>query len=260
MTTTTFATERRAAWTGRTALVLLLALMGMITGATSARATSPIAPVVPTDIAVVAPTLKPLKPHLVLTPRCDPAGLAYKVVVPNAGPGTLYLTQWRKAPNGAVKPLGVAQAGFVQSGTGHFQVRSTVIFQGQRVATIGWTDVTVKCAEPKVGIDAHPRCDAEPGFSYTIHVAHPPKGDLTYEAQWRRVGGALHSVEGAGGSIASGEGDFQVRAVVHTTGTTFYRSAFVDVTVDCPDEPGTTDPDPEPEPDQPRPATPTFTG
>ncbi|MBW3604809.1 MAG: hypothetical protein KY460_07855 [Actinobacteria bacterium] len=57
-------------------------------------------------------------------------------------------------------------------------------------------------------------------------------------------------MDGQAGTIPTGEGQFEVRGVLHDQGPGFYPTEFVDVTVDCHDDPV----------DPPIVVPPTFTG
>lgn len=104
--------------------------------------------------------------------------------------------------------------------------------------------------EPRVTIDASGVCNPHPGIVYAIDVQSPPGGALAYRAQWREPGGPVTTMDGQAGTISTGEGQFEVRGVLHYKGPGFYPTEFVAVTVDCPDDPV----------DPPIVVPPTFTG
>ena len=93
-------------------------------------------------------------------------------------------------------------------------------------------------AEPTVTIGVEPRCVPQPGIAYEISVDSPPPGALAYKAQWREPGGQVQTVDGQSGVLPTGEGDFEIRGVLHYQGPGFYPTDFVEVAVDCPDDPG----------------------
>jgi len=105
--------------------------------------------------------------------------------------------------------------------------------------------------EPTVTLEVAPHCAPEPGLTYAIEVVSPPQGALAYKAQWRGDDGVVHTVAGQSGTIATGEGAFEIRGMLHHQGPGFYATDFVDVVIDCADD----TPD-----DLPRPGTPNFTG
>jgi hypothetical protein len=119
--------------------------------------------------------------------------------------------------------------------------------------------------EPRVEVEAHPTCDPEPGFVYQVELLHGPIVPVTYRLQWRPAGAPGHTqVQDPGGLVATGNGEFEVRGVVHELNTpTSYYSDWQPVIVDCPgpDDGPTGDPVEIPEPDDDVvTATPTFTG
>ena len=198
----------------------------------------------------------PRVPELVLTPGCDPAGFGYGLDGPTLPKGSGVTIQWRKATVGPVHTVPTATEGFVASGQGHFNVRAVIFVDGRPVHRIDWTDVIVRCPTPRpeVTIDVAPTCDAGGGIDYQIHTESAPNGPLAYKAQWRALGGDIHTVEGQFGRIATGEGTFQIRGVLHHQGPGFFATDLVDVVVDCPDDV------PDVPEDTPRPGIPTFTG
>lgn len=109
--------------------------------------------------------------------------------------------------------------------------------------------------EPTVTIDVEPRCAPQPGVAYEIFVDSPPPGALAYNAQWREPAGQVQTVDGQSGVLPTGEGDFEIRGVLHHQGPGFYPTDFVEVAVDCPDpgDGGRSD-------DPPLVGTPNFTG
>jgi hypothetical protein len=111
--------------------------------------------------------------------------------------------------------------------------------------------------EPTVTIDVEPRCAPQPGVAYEISVDSPPPGALAYKAQWREPGGQVQTVDGQSGSIPTGEGEFEIRGVLHYQGPGFYPTDFVEVAVDCPGDPGAGDGRSD---DPPLVGTPNFTG
>lgn len=198
------------------------------------------------------------KPKFTLTAQCIPKpGFLYAAKWPSAPAGSTYLMQWREV-GGPVAAL-AGKSGFVPSGEGDFQARVLVLHLGNLVHAFGWTDVSVDCPDPEVTIDVTPHCDPEPGLAYEIAVQDPPEGNLAYKAQWREPGGAVQTVDGQSGTIASGEGTFEIRGVLHYQGPGFYATDWVTVVVDCPDDPGDEPGDDEPE-DAPVPGLPNFTG
>lgn len=192
-------------------------------------------------------------PSIVLTPGCDPVGFGFALSPAGLPKGAVLVLQWRAAPAGAVQTIPTTGAGFIESGEGDFQVRGTIVFKGQPVFRIDWTDVTVDCdtPEPAVTIDVAPHCEPEAGLTYDIEVVSPPDGPVAYKAQWRGDDGVVHTVDGQSGTIATGEGTFEIRGVLHHQGPGFYATDFVEVVIDCSDD----TPD-----DLPRPGTPNFTG
>lgn len=197
-----------------------------------------------------------LAPALLATPDCNPDGFYYKMVHTTAPEGSIYQAQWREAPNGPVKNAPFNQAsGFIASGQGDFQVRGVIVHQGEPFHSYDWKDVTVFCPGIKlppserteVTIDVAPQCDPTEGITYGIQVVDAPNGDQAHKAQWRELGGQVASVEGTNGTIATGQGTFEVRGVVYVQNQPgFFASDWTQVTVDCPDEPGD-DPGDEPE-------------
>lgn len=249
---------------GRSALLLLLTLLALLIDVAPAAAETPAAP---DDMVQLLP-----QPTIALKPSCNPDGFHFAIVYPNAPRGAIFVAQWREAPNGPVNTLGMnVKSGFVNSGQGDFQVRAIITLQGQPVHKFDWTNVTVFCpgmktpepVGPVVTIDVEPRCEPDPGIAYAITVESPPPGPLAYKAQWREENGPVQSVAGQNGVIATGEGDFEIRGVLYDQGPGFYATEFVDVTVDCADDPGDGGDDPGddlPPSDPPRPGRPTFTG
>jgi hypothetical protein len=276
----------------RPALLVLLSVLILLTSVAPASAAEPVggpgdlaqpqptpeppAPG-PDDLAQPQPTPEPpvpgpddlaqpqAQPQVKVTDSCNPDGFHYELVHPDAPNGAIYVAQWREVPDGAVHNLGIgSQSGFVNSGQGDFQVRGTIVVQGVPFHQFGWTDVTVFCpglkqpegGEPQVTIAVEPRCEPQIGIAYEIHVESPPQGALAYEAQWREPGGQVQTVDGQFGVIQTGEGDFEIRGVLHYQGPGFYPTDFVEVSVDCPADPGGGG---QPE-DPPLPGTPSFTG
>jgi hypothetical protein len=209
------------------------------------------------------------QPRIEVEPQCDPDGFHYDMIHPDAPANAMYLAQWREAPNGDHHNLPAGQkSGFVQSGTGDFQIRGVILVQGVPYHQYDWVDVTVFCpgltdvpkGDPAVTIDLEPRCDLDPaGVSYEIHVTSPPNGPTAYVAQWREGNGPVSSTAGPQGFLETGEGEFEVRGVLHHQGPGFYASEWTPVTVDCATE---VKPSGEVEPgdDDPRPGNPNFTG
>lgn len=224
--------------------------------------------------------LPELAPALVLSPDCNPDGFHYSMFHPDAPEGAVYAGEYREAPDGPIQALPFDQpSGFVASGEGDFQVRGVIVNQGQLVHGYDWTDVTVFCPDiqipppgrTEVTIDVDPVCEPDAGLDYAIEATNVPNEPVAYKAQWRELAGdVVHTVDGQAGSIATGEGTFEIRGVLHDQGPGFHASDWAEVTVDCTEEPGgepTPEPTPEDEPeggldpdDLPRPGTPTFTG
>jgi hypothetical protein len=180
----------------------------------------------------------PEPPSLELQPACDPAGFTYDVAG-DVPPGNVVTVAWREAPDGPIHDLGATTSGAVLSGEGSFDVRATMTSGGEVVHTIDWTSIDVECEtrRPQVIIDAFGVCAPHVGIHYEIDLLNPPDGDYVYEVQWRAQGGAFHTVEGQSGFIATGEGHFEVRGVVHHDEYGSWRSEIVEVTVDCHREP-----------------------
>lgn len=198
------------------------------------------------------------KPKFTLTAQCIPKpGFLYAAKWPSAPAGSTYIMQWREV-GGPIAALG-GKSGFVPSGEGDFQARVLVLHMGNLVHAFGWTDVSVDCPDPGVTIEVTSHCDPEPGLAYEIAVQDPPGGNLAYKAQWREPGGAVQTVDGQSGTIATGEGTFEIRGVLHHQGPGFYPTDWVTVVVDCPGDPGDEPGGDEPE-DAPVPGVPTFTG
>ncbi len=109
--------------------------------------------------------------------------------------------------------------------------------------------------DPTVTIAVGGVCEPHIGIVYEIDVDAPPDGSVAYKAQWREPGGPVHTVDGKSGLISTGEGDFEVRGVLHDEGPGFHATEFVAVHVAC-DDPGW----PEWPDDRPLPGTPNFTG
>lgn len=281
--TTTF--RRPTATAGRHVLLIVLVLLTALFAAVPAHGEAPGGP-------ATAPGDLTLAPALLVSPDCNPDGFHYKVVYPDAPDGSTYHVQWREAPAGPIVQLAPSNqtTGFVASGEGDFLVRAAIVSQGELIHAYPWKDVTVDCPDiklppnerTKVTIDVDPVCEPDAHLTYAIQVVDAPNGDQAHKAQWRELGGAVQSVEGANGTIPSGEGTFEVRGVLYVQGQQgFFASDWTQVTVDCPDEPGddpSDDPSDEPEPqdtptlepeggpqtgvqgDAPRLATPNFTG
>ena len=109
--------------------------------------------------------------------------------------------------------------------------------------------------KPKVHVAAEAVCDPTRGISYEITTQHAPDTMTGLEMQWMDKNGATSQSIGQSSTVPSGEGTFDVRALMHTT-TTFYASEWQEVVVDC-----TTDDGPRRvNPDAPRRVNPTFTG
>ena len=198
------------------------------------------------------------KPKFTLAPQCIPKpGFLYQAKWPSAPAGSAYLLQWREV-GGPIAALG-GTSGFVASGEGDFQARVLVVHQGDLVHAFGWADVSVDCPDPKVTIDVTPHCEPEPGLAYEIDVQDPPGGAIAFKAQWREQGGPVQTVDGQSGTIATGEGTFEFRGVLHYQGPGFYPTDWVTVVVDCPDDPGG-EPGGDEHEDAPVPGLPTFTG
>jgi hypothetical protein len=166
---------------------------------------------------------------------CDPAGFTYNVAG-DVLPDDVVTVQWREAPAGPVHDLGAATSGQVSSGNGSFEARALVVRSGELTHTIDWTPIIVRC-RPYVVIEAYGVCTPHVGILYEFDLLNPPDGDYVYEVQWRAQGGAFHTVEGQSGFIATGEGHFEVRGVVHHDEYGSWRSEIVEVTVDCHREP-----------------------
>jgi hypothetical protein len=166
---------------------------------------------------------------------CDPAGFTYNVAG-DVLPDDVVTVQWREAPAGPVHDLGAATSGQVSSGNGSFEARALVVRSGELTHTIDWTPIIVRC-RPYVVIEAYGVCTPHVGIHYEIDLLNPPDGDYVYEVQWRAQGGEFHTVEGQSGFIATGEGHFEVRGVVHHDEYGSWRSDTVDVVVDCHREP-----------------------
>lgn len=192
-------------------------------------------------------------PSLTLTPRCDPDGFAFSLNAKGLPQGTTLLLQWREVPGGAITTIPTTLAGFVPSGEGDFQARAVVLLNGRPILRTGWTDVTVDCEdpEPTVTIDVSPHCEPDAGLSYAIEVDSPPEGNIAFKAQWRGEDGQIHTVDGQSGTIATGEGVFEIRGVLHYQGPGFYATEFTEVVITCDDG--------EPV-DPPLTGTPNFTG
>lgn len=212
------------------------------------------------------------QPRLDLQDSCNPDGFSYDMHHPQADPNSLYLLQWReKGTNQNNNVQG--KSGFVPSGTGTFEARGAILWQGQLVHQYDWHEVTVFCPglkpggggggtddEPTVTIDLDEQCDPEAGFSYEITVTSPPQGNTAVELQWREApDGPVQKVDGDSGTVASGEGTFLARGVLHYQGPGFYASDFVEVVVDCTETPGGDPGDDDPD-DKPRRGNPNFTG
>ena len=126
--------------------------------------------------------------------------------------------------------------------------------------------VQAEQAAPTATIDPAPQCehDEGPGIAFESSLEPAPDGGpLIPLAEYRPAGGgATTTVPGDSGYLATGVGEFEVRAVflqppmvqkgvvnpvVHPGGT--YVSDWVPVTVDCVDPEPEPDPDPDPEPE-----------
>lgn len=290
MATPTTATLARTSRTTRHLLVFVVTLLAALLAAPAIAL--PLAQ--PTDGPTPPPDDGPddvlqIAPQLLVAPDCNPDGFHYKAILPEADEGAVYHGEWREAPAGPVQALPPGQtAGFVPSGEGDFQVRGTYVSQDVVVHHFDWKDVTVDCPElqlppngrTEVTIDADPLCAPDTGISYAIEATGVPNVNIAYEAQYRELGGQVQSVDGQAGTIAVGEGTYEIRGLLHLQGNGFHASDWAEVTVDCPDDPGDDPEDqPEDEPqdqpedqpqdepetgvdpdDVPRPATPTFTG
>ena len=100
--------------------------------------------------------------------------------------------------------------------------------------------------KPKVAVAAAAVCDPSRGISYEITTQHAPDNMTGLEMQWKDKNGATSQSLGQSGTVPSGEGVFDVRALMHTT-KGFYASGWQEVVVDC-------------SVDRPRRDHPTFTG
>lgn len=100
--------------------------------------------------------------------------------------------------------------------------------------------------DPKVFIDAASSCKGAFGIAYSITTHHAPANTTGVEMQWMDENGATSQSLAQQATVPSGEGVFEVRALLHTT-TGFYASDWQQVVVDC-------------APDLPLRATPDFTG
>ncbi|MEV8273574.1 hypothetical protein [Microbacterium sp. NPDC077184] len=86
--------------------------------------------------------------------------------------------------------------------------------------------------DPKVVIDVAATCEPGAGIAYSITIQHEPENATGVEMQWMDEGGATGQSIGAEATVPSGEGVFDVRALLHTT-TGFIASEWQDVVVDC---------------------------
>lgn len=86
--------------------------------------------------------------------------------------------------------------------------------------------------KPKVFVQADAVCDDEPGITYSISTHNAPANTSGLEMQWMDENGAVGQNIAQASTVPSGEGVFQVRALLHTT-TTFYASDWQEVVVDC---------------------------
>lgn len=205
------------------------------------------------DDVVVPP---PPRQTLTLTPTCDPAGFDFVLKV-NAPEGGAKVLQWRPSGTGLTYSLPTSGSGSVASGEGTFEARGLSLAPGGGVHTImRWQLVTVRCEteRPTVTIDVQPECDPD-RIAYAIAVDDEPNAP-TYTAEWRELGGNVHTVEGQTGHLPTGEGAFEVRGLLSVGDQQEWRSDWVKVIVDC-----TGDPIEPPDPGVDiRPGIPNFTG
>ncbi len=86
--------------------------------------------------------------------------------------------------------------------------------------------------DPKVFIDAAATCDPVAGITYVITTHHSPDNATGIEMQWMDDNGATSQNLAEQDTVPSGEGVFDVRALLHTT-TEFYASNWQEVVVEC---------------------------
>ncbi|MDZ8200742.1 hypothetical protein RZO50_04420 [Microbacterium sp. SSW1-59] len=86
--------------------------------------------------------------------------------------------------------------------------------------------------DPKVFIEASATCEPGAGITYAITTHHSPDNATGIEMQWMDENGATAQNLAEHDTVPSGEGVFDVRALLHTT-TGFYASDWHQVIVDC---------------------------
>jgi hypothetical protein len=269
-TTTATSTATTAAATTRPSTARALAVVLALTANLAVVPAAAAAPAGPTDV-------KDQDPYATITvdDHCLPApgGFTYQIDVHGdaATPWT-YTAYWREKDDPQESNV-VGQSGSVATGEGSFLVKGVArhVGPGDQILAkheTAWTPVTVFCPglkqpeggdrDPQVTIDLEPRCDVEPaGFGYDIEVEDAPAGPLAHQLQWRASGGGPVTTQaGPSGLVDSGEGSFEARGVLHHQGPGFYASDWVEVVVDCSDDP---DDEEEDDPDVVT-GTPTFTG
>lgn len=85
---------------------------------------------------------------------------------------------------------------------------------------------------PSVTVTADASCGLSAGITYAISTHNAPATATGVEMQWMDENGATGQSIGEEGTVPSGEGVFDVRALLHTT-TGFYASDWQEVVVDC---------------------------
>ncbi|QPE04509.1 hypothetical protein IT882_15490 [Microbacterium schleiferi] len=86
--------------------------------------------------------------------------------------------------------------------------------------------------KPKVTVTADASCGTAAGIAYVITTHNAPVTATGVEFQWMDENGATSQSLAQTGTVPSGEGLFDVRALLHTT-TGFYASDWQEVVIDC---------------------------
>lgn len=86
--------------------------------------------------------------------------------------------------------------------------------------------------KPAVSVAAAGVCAPSSAIAYEITTHNAPVNTTGVEMQWMDENGATSQSIGKQGTVPSGDGVFEVRALMHTT-TDLYASSWQQVVVDC---------------------------